>query len=62
MLSCQFCGQVCLAAETCKHVSFDVRHDAWWSSQGFQCGSHPPQELHYWNIVVKVNALLAAQP
>ncbi len=46
--------QVCLAAETCKHVSFDVRHDAWWSSVGFQCGNHPHADLNYWNIVAKV--------
>ena len=46
--------QVCLAAETCKHVGFDVRQDTWWSSMGFQCGNHTQTNLHYWNIVAKV--------
>lgn len=31
--------QVCLAAETCGSIDFDVRDDIWYSSSGFHCGS-----------------------
>ena len=32
-------AQVCLAAETCGTMEFDVRDDMWYSSSGFHCAS-----------------------
>jgi vacuole membrane protein 1 len=30
--------KVCLAAERCGNLNFDVRKDTWWQSEGFHCG------------------------
>lgn len=30
--------KVCLAAERCGNLDFDVRKDTWWQSEGFHCG------------------------
>ena len=32
--------KVCLAAEKCSSLDFDVRVDAWWRSDGFHCGGN----------------------
>ncbi|KAK9815151.1 hypothetical protein WJX73_008909 [Symbiochloris irregularis] len=31
--------KVCLAAEQCGHLHFDVRQDIWWNPEGFYCNS-----------------------
>jgi hypothetical protein len=51
------CQQVCLAAETCGHVDFNMRGDVWYSSEPFHCGDVPPGHVTYWQIFQKVGAL-----
>ena len=46
--------QVCLAAETCGHVDFNIRGDVWYSSEPFHCGDTPPGHVTYWQILHKV--------
>lgn len=37
-----FSWQVCLAAERCGNLDFDVRADIWWRSDGFHCARPAP--------------------
>eukprot|EP00878_Enallax_costatus_P006050 GHUV01006346.1.p1 GENE.GHUV01006346.1~~GHUV01006346.1.p1 ORF type:complete len:425 (+),score=83.33 GHUV01006346.1:975-2249(+) len=46
--------KVCLAAETCGHVDFNIRGDVWYSSEPFHCGDVPPGHVTYWQIFCKV--------
>ena len=48
--------QVCLAAETCGHVDFNIRGDVWYSSEPFHCGDVPPGHVTYWQIFCKVRS------
>jgi hypothetical protein len=52
--------QVCLAAETCGHVSFNTRGDVWYSSEPFHCGDTPPGHVTYWQIFRKVRGVCLA--
>ena len=45
---------MCLAAEKCGHLDFDVRSDMWWRSQGFHCGDTPAGEVSFADIFWKV--------
>ena len=46
--------QVCLAAESCGHLSFDARVDKWWSSEIFHCGAGPRRtDVHFHDIFLK---------
>ena len=49
-----FCLQVCLAAEKCGHLDFDIRSDMWWRSQGFHCGDTPAGGVSFADIFWKV--------
>eukprot|EP00198_Chlamydomonas_reinhardtii_P006877 XP_001696213.1 predicted protein [Chlamydomonas reinhardtii] len=46
--------KVCLAAETCGHVKFDIRSDIWYSSESLTCGEWPQQEVTYLDLFYKV--------
>mmetsp|Transcript_16138 Transcript_16138/g.38280 ORF Transcript_16138/g.38280 Transcript_16138/m.38280 type:complete len:347 (+) Transcript_16138:52-1092(+) len=47
--------KVCLAAEKCGHLDFNVRSDVWGSSRGFHCGQPIRDETpEYWGIFGKV--------
>jgi membrane protein YqaA with SNARE-associated domain len=46
--------KVCLAAETCGHVDFNIRGDVWYSSEPFHCGDVPLGQVTYWQIFCKV--------
>lgn len=46
--------QVCLAAEKCGHVQFNVRKDVWYSSDSFHCGDQVPGDASFWDIFNKV--------
>ncbi len=48
-------AQVCLAAEKCGHLDFDIRRDMWWRAQGFHCGDTPAGEVSFADIFWKVN-------
>ena len=52
-------SQVCLAAEKCGHLDFDVRSDTWWRGQGFHCGDTPAGEVSYADVFWKVPSLAA---
>lgn len=49
-------SQVCLAAETCGHVDFNIRRDVWYSSEPFHCGSvaKGAAAVTFWQIYRKV--------
>ena len=40
--------KVCLAAEKCGSLDFDVRSDVWWRAEGFYCdqGNHTPDNIN----------------
>lgn len=42
--------KVCLAAEKCGHVDFNVRQDVWYSSDPFHCGDAPPRDVTFGDI------------
>ena len=46
--------QVCLAAEECGHLHFDVRSDMWWNSGGFECEDYPPGPVKFRATFLKV--------
>ena len=46
--------QVCLAAEECGHLHFDVRQDIWWKDEGFVCESYPPEHVRFRRTFLKV--------
>ena len=46
--------QVCLAAEKCGNLDFDVRNDMWNSSEGLFCNSSAQQNIAFWDILRKV--------
>lgn len=61
---CATCSaQVCLAAEKCGHLDFDIRRDMWWRAQGFHCGDTPAGEVSFADIFWKVSKshVLASQ-
>jgi hypothetical protein len=55
-------AQVCLAAETCGHVQFNIRGDTWYNSEPFHCGDVPAGEVTYWDIFSKASAALRGHP
>lgn len=50
---------MCLAAETCGHLDFDVRSDMWWRHEGFHCGDAPASHVTFAQIFWKVRARCA---
>lgn len=46
--------QVCLAAEKCGNLDFDVRNDMWNSSEGLYCNTSLPKVITFWDILRKV--------
>ena len=48
---------MCLAAEKCGHLHFDIRRDMWWRAQGFHCGDTLAGEVSFADIFWKVNAM-----
>jgi len=46
--------QVCLAAETCGHLQFNIKGDVWYSSEPFHCGDLPSGSVTYWELLRKV--------
>ena len=53
--------QVCLAAEKCGHLDFDIRRDMWWRAQGFHCGDTPAGEVSFADVFWKVPNVLCRQ-
>lgn len=47
--------QVCLAAEQCGHLDFDIRQDMWWNPEGFYCGSAPAADVNFRQLYLKVS-------
>lgn len=52
-------AQVCLAAETCKHVDFSVLEDTWYSAEPLHCtstrqGAGAQGDVSFWDIYRKV--------
>lgn len=52
-------SQVCLAAEKCGHLDFDVRSDMWWRHEGFRCGDALAGKVTFAQVFWKVRALLS---
>ena len=48
------CMQVCLAAEQCGHLDFDIRQDMWWDPEGFYCGNLASGQVRFRDIFLKV--------
>lgn len=46
--------KVCLAAEQCGHLDFDIRQDMWWNPEGFYCGSAPAADVNFRQLYLKV--------
>ena len=46
--------QICLAAEKCGSLGFDVRSDMWNSSEGFLCDVNQSGQVTYWSLLKKV--------
>lgn len=46
--------QICLAAEKCGSLGFDVHNDMWYSSEGFLCDVTQTGQVTYWNLLKKV--------
>ena len=46
--------QVCLAAEKCGNLDFDVRNDMWNSSEGLYCNTTVHKAITFWDIWRKV--------
>lgn len=53
-LKCEILMQVCLAAEKCGNLDFDVRNDMWNSSEGLYCNTSLPKVITFWDILRKV--------
>ena len=51
--------QVCLAAEKCGNLDFDVRNDMWYSSEGLFCNTSLHKTITFWDILRKVCILPA---
>ena len=51
---------MCLAAEKCGHLDFDVLSDMWWRHGGFRCGDAPAGHVTFAQVFWKVRALCAA--
>ena len=49
--------QVCLAAEKCGNLDFDVRNDMWNSSEGLFCNTSVLRSITFWDILTKVSRL-----
>ena len=49
--------QVCLAAEKCGNLDFDVRNDMWNSSEGLFCTTSVHRTITFWDILTKVSRL-----
>jgi len=47
--------QVCLAAEKCGNLDFDVRNDMWNSSEGLFCNTSGHRTITFWDILTKVS-------
>ena len=47
--------QICLAAEKCGSLGFDVRSDMWNSSEGFLCDVNQSGQVTYWSLLKKVH-------
>lgn len=47
--------QVCLAAEKCGNLDFDVRNDMWNSSEGLFCNTSVHRTITFWDILTKVS-------
>lgn len=47
--------QVCLAAEKCGNLDFDVRNDMWNSSEGLFCNTSLHKTITFWDILRKVH-------
>lgn len=47
--------KICLAAERCGHVNFDIRADMWWRSDAFHCVPSRmwKSEVGFWYVFVK---------
>ena len=54
--------QVCLAAEKCGNLDFDVRNDMWNSSEGLYCNSSAQRSIAFWDILRKVRMLSTSIP
>ena len=50
--------QICLAAEKCGSLSFDVRNDMWHSQEGFLCDVQQISSVTYWGLLKKVQLCL----
>lgn len=50
-----FALQICLAAEKCGSLRFDVRNDMWYSSVGFLCDVSQADHVTYWSLLKKVH-------
>lgn len=48
--------QICLAAEKCGSLAFDVHKDVWYSSEGFLCDVTQTGHVTYWSLLKKVSA------
>lgn len=48
--------QICLAAEKCGSLGFDVRSDMWNSSEGFLCDVNQSGQVTYWSLLKKVQS------
>lgn len=46
--------KVCLAAETCGHVDFNVRKDVWYSQEPLHCGVLSSESVPFWEAYRKV--------
>lgn len=46
--------KVCLAAERCGRIDFDVRQDTWWSYEGFHCTVDDTSTVSFWDIYANV--------
>ncbi|KAL3138829.1 hypothetical protein ABBQ32_005664 [Trebouxia sp. C0010 RCD-2024] len=48
--------KVCLAAEKCGNLDFDVRNDMWNSSEGLYCNTPLQKAITFWDILRKVSS------
>lgn len=48
--------KVCLAAEKCGNLDFDVRNDMWNSSEGLFCNTSVHRNITFWDILTKVSS------